>query len=122
MLTAEKGLPSKPLDRSPPQPPNEPGFFASLFSAPAPATGRYPHPVGNYARGDDESPPTAMAQDEPPPPPRRQRRGWASGVLGWLFGDNDDGDRGRDRDRDYRYRDEEDRPPPPPPRDSLYPP
>src|SRR6185437_4963956 len=118
MLTAEKGLPLKPLDRSPPQPPNEPGFFASLFSSGPAPTARYAR--GRYAQGDDESAPSAMAQAEPPPEPRRERRHWG-GILGWLFGDDDD-DRGQDRDREH-YRDEGDRPPPPPPPpESLYPP
>jgi penicillin-binding protein 1A len=135
MLTAEKGLPMKPLDRSPPQPPNEPGFFDRLFSSSAPARNNYAH--GGYAHGDDEAAPPAVAEAEPPPPPRRERRGWASGLFGWLFGDEDD-DRARDHDRDRdrysdrdgyggrdRYNDSDDRdrpPPPPPPRDSLYPP
>ena len=87
MLTAEKGLPLKLLDRSAPQPPNEPGFFASLFSS-----GSGP----DRSARDDESAPYATRQDEPPPEPRRERR--RGGILGWLFGDDDD-----------------DRPPPPPP-------
>jgi penicillin-binding protein 1A len=91
MLTAEKGLPLKPLDRSP-QPPEERSIFASIFfPSPASTWSHYPHPGKSYAPGDDESAaPFAVAQAESPPGPRRERRGWASGILGWLFGDNED--------------------------------
>ena len=76
MLTAEKGLPMKPLDRSTLQPPNEPGLFGITAGRP----------------GDDEST-TAMAQAGSQPEveaPPLERRGWAGGILGWLFGDDDD--------------------------------
>ena len=70
MLTAEKGLPLKPLDRAPPQPANEPGLFPG-------------------AAGDDESAAAAMAQAERPREPPPERQGWGGGILGWLFGDDD---------------------------------
>jgi penicillin-binding protein 1A len=92
MRAAEKGLPMKPLDRSPPQQPSEPDFFDRLFG---PGTVQVRPPV------DDEAGATAMAQagaqrfpDLPPPAPSRGHDG---GILGWLFGDDP-------------------RPPPPPPR------
>jgi penicillin-binding protein 1A len=78
MRSAEKGLPLKPLDRSPPQEANDQGFFDALFSSGSQSSGR-----------DDEA--GAMAEerrlpDFPPPPPRRH----GGGILGWLFGDDDD--------------------------------
>jgi penicillin-binding protein 1A len=88
MLTAEKGLPLKPLDRSPPQPANEPGLLSSLFSS----------GVRGTAPGDDESAAAALAQADRPSEPPLERRGHGGGILGWLFGNDDD-----------------DRPPPPPP-------
>ncbi|HEX4118581.1 MAG TPA: penicillin-binding transpeptidase domain-containing protein, partial [Rhizomicrobium sp.] len=92
MVTAEKGLPIKPLDRSPPQPANEPGFLSSLFSS---------GPSG-AAPGDDESA-AALAQSDRSAEPPPERRGHGGGILGWLFGDDDD------------------RPPPPPPPPPPYP-
>ncbi len=78
MRSAEKGLPLKPLDRSPPQEANDQGFLDALFSSGAPASA-----------GDDEA--GTMAQAQPPadlsPPPQRHHSG---GILGWLFGDDDD--------------------------------
>jgi penicillin-binding protein 1A len=71
MLTAEKGLPMKPLDRSPPQPANEPALLAS------------------GASGDEESPGAAV-QEERPHEAEPERRGWGEGILGWLFGGDDD--------------------------------
>ena len=68
MLTAEKGLPLKPLDRSPPQPPNEPALFASGTSA-APAV-RNDEEAGQGERsreGEEEAPQR--------PPPRLSGRG-----------------------------------------------
>ena len=88
MLAAEKGLPLKPLERSPPQPPNEPGLLAS---------GVTPEPLP----GDDESAAAAIARAENAPPevevPPQPPRAHGGGILGWLFGN-------------------EDEPPPPPPR------
>src|SRR5580698_10165994 len=75
MLTAEKGLPMKPLSRSPPQPANEPGLFASGVTGSTP--------------GDDEAAAAALAQaDRPSEPPLERRH--SGGILGWLFGDDDD--------------------------------
>src|SRR6185312_613193 len=64
MLVAEKGLPMKPLDRSPPQPPNEPSLFASGFSDSG----------GAAVRGDDEAAPPEGPADEQETP-RRHRGG-----------------------------------------------
>jgi penicillin-binding protein 1A len=82
MRAAEKGLPLKPLDRSPPQPPNENGLFPPSGLAP-----QFP--------GDDESG-AALAQlqrqggpELPPSPPDEPRR-HGGGLLGWLFGDDSD--------------------------------
>ncbi len=85
MRAAEKGLPMKPLDRSPPQQPND------LFPG---------SPNSVSASIDDEAGNAAMAgnqrfPDLPPPP--EPSRGHGGGILGWLFGDDDP------------------RPPPPPP-------
>ena len=94
MLTAEKGLPLKPLDRSPPQPPHvEEDLLASGVSGP-------PAIVGD----DEAAAAMARAGTVPPDvdaPPQRQRRDGIGGILGWLFGNDDDNDRP---------------PPPPPPR------
>jgi penicillin-binding protein 1A len=76
MLTAEKDLPIKPLNRAPPQPANEPGLFASGVTGSAP--------------GDDESAAAALAQADRPSEPPLERRSHGGGILGWLFGDDDD--------------------------------
>jgi penicillin-binding protein 1A len=88
MRAAEKGLPLKPLDRSPPQAPNEEAQFPGGEIRPQ--------------MRDDEAG-AAMAQiqaqgmpDMPSAPETRHRSG---GLLGWLFGSDAD-----------------DPPPPPPPR------
>ena len=98
MRAAEKGLALKPLDRSPPQAPNEPDFFDKVFGSGNGAVQARP-PV------DDEA--GAMAAiggqplpDLPPSEPRRNR----GGILGWLFGSGDDDapppPPRRERDRD----------------------
>ena len=88
MLTAEKGLPFKGLNRSPPQPPNVPEEVLASGSSAPPAL-----------LGDDEAG-TAMARTEPPPERENAHRRSAVGRLfGWIFGDDD-----------------EDKPPPPPAR------
>ncbi len=79
MRAAEKGLKLKPLERSPPQEANDPGFFAQMFGS---------NSVQARAPRDDEA---TFARDErlpdlPPPEPRRSR----SGILGWLFGGDDE--------------------------------
>jgi penicillin-binding protein 1A len=78
MLTAEKGLPLRALDRSPPEPPHVEDVLESGPSNPP-------------ALGDDESA-AAMARAEPPPPDNdeQHRRRGLTGILGWLFGDDDD--------------------------------
>jgi penicillin-binding protein 1A len=92
MLTAEKGHPFKPLDRSPPEPPHVDDVLISGL------------PSGQVTMGDDEAA-SALAQMEPPPlpPEERHRRNGFDRVFGWLFGDDDDSDRRpreRDRERD----------------------
>jgi penicillin-binding protein 1A len=80
MRTAEKGLPLKPLDRSPPQEPNDQGFLDALFSSDP------QHPAAR----DDEAGAMVQAQplpDAQPSPPQHRHEG---GILGWLFGDDDD--------------------------------
>jgi penicillin-binding protein 1A len=98
MLAAEKGLPPKPLDRSPPQEPRMPLYLtagdpqAFMRDDEAMAGIRGAMPAFN-------APQDQMAQDRSAERDRpRRHRG---GLFGWLFGDDDD---------------EEDAPPPPPPR------
>lgn len=99
MLSAEKGLPLKPLDRSPPQPPNEPGLFAASIALP---------------HSDEEAPQPASQSEQPSESQApSQHRGWAGGILGWLFGNDDDDHPGPPPPLP---------PPHPPPSASLYPP
>lgn len=100
MLVAEKGLPMRPLDRSPMQPPNEPSLFASGSSDNG----------GPAMRGDDEAAQPQGPGEEQEAPRRHRGGGWAQGLFNWLFGGDDERDRDRDRDG-----------PPPPPPASLYP-
>ncbi|MCX7280568.1 MAG: penicillin-binding transpeptidase domain-containing protein, partial [Alphaproteobacteria bacterium] len=76
MLTAEQGLPLKPLDKSVEPPPED----TELMASGAVWDGR-----------DDERivpPPTDLPAQEPEPrAPERRHRG---GLLGWLFGSSDD--------------------------------
>ncbi len=77
MLTAERGLRLRPLDRSLPPPPPEEDVLA-FGSNPPPAS-------------DDES--TAMAQAQPAPEEApRHRAGALDRLFGWLFGDDDQKD------------------------------
>ena len=86
MLTAEKGLPLKALDRSPPEPPHVEQLLASGVTMSPPL-------------GDDESG-AAVARDEPRTPENEStpRRSGLGRIFGWLFGDGED----------------ENKPPPPP--------
>ena len=87
MRAAEKGLPLKALDRSPPQAPNEETQF--------------PDGVIQPQLHDDEAGATVaqiQAQGMPDLPPAAERHRSGGGLLGWLFGRNED-----------------DSPPPPPP-------
>ncbi len=77
MRAAEKGLPIKPLDRSPPQPPNLDGMFLS---------------GGEIRVLTDDEADSRLAQSQLQsmpelPQPERRRSG---GLLGWLFGSSDD--------------------------------
>ena len=81
MRAAEKGLPLKALDRSPPQAAKEEeGFFDRLFSS----------NVTPRTLRDDEAGTMAdvRSQQMPELPPRE--RGHGGGILGWLFGSDDD--------------------------------
>ena len=89
MRAAEKGLPLKALDRSPPQAPNEETQF--------------PDGVIQPQLHDDEAGATVaqiQAQGMPDLPPAAERHRSGGGLLGWLFGSNED----------------DSQPPPPPPR------
>ena len=78
MLTAEKGLPFKGLNRSPPQAPNVPEEVLASGASSPPAL-----------LGDDEAA-TAMARTEPPRDREESHRPGAVGrFLGWIFGDDD---------------------------------
>jgi penicillin-binding protein 1A len=93
MLAAERKLPVRGLDRSPPQEPRE-QFFLSERDTRFPVDGEAMAAVRNGLPGFSVQ---EEAAEEPPlPPPPRRRSG---GLFGWLFGD-----------------DEEEVPPPPPPR------
>ena len=92
MRAAEKGLPLKALDRSPPQEPNDQGSFLDrLFS-----------PGDNRQPVDDEAGTIADLRSRPMPElPPTQQRGHGGGILGWLFGDDSDPPPPpRERDRD----------------------
>jgi penicillin-binding protein 1A len=75
MQAAEKGLALKPLDKASPPPPEDEMMLSSgavWDQGDEEAPGIYP--FGPYA--------------EAPPPPRRHRP--LGGILGWLFGDDED--------------------------------
>jgi penicillin-binding protein 1A len=78
MRGAEKGLPLKPLDRSPPQEANDQGFLDALFSSGS----------GSRPNADDE----AEVQSRPLPDISSERRhdSGLGSILGWLFGNDDD--------------------------------
>ena len=79
MLTAEKGLPLKGLNRSPPQAPNVPEDVLASGASSPPAL-----------LGDDEAA-SAMARTEPPAQSENTHRRSAVGrILGWIFGDDDE--------------------------------
>jgi penicillin-binding protein 1A len=77
MQTAEKGLPLKPLERSPPEPPHDEQYLASDVTMSPPL-------------GDDESG-GVVARTEPQAAEgeRETRRGGLGRIFGWLFGDDD---------------------------------
>ena len=77
MLTAEKGLPLKALDRSAPEPPHVEQLLASGVTMSPPL-------------GDDESG-AAVAREEPPQREGedRSRRSGLGRIFGWLFGDGE---------------------------------
>ncbi|HEX7743527.1 MAG TPA: hypothetical protein VF442_14015, partial [Sphingobium sp.] len=79
MLTAEKGLPLKPLDRSAPEPAHVEELLAS-------------GPSGQAVAGADDEANAAIARSEPPPPENgdRSRRTGLDRIFGWLFGKDED--------------------------------
>ena len=88
--TAEKGLPARPLDRSPPQEPEDGGWFSS-------------GPVAARSIGDDEAGGMARIQAQAMPelgPSEQPRR--SGGLLGWLFGSGDEEPPPRREERDRR--------------------
>ena len=90
MRAAEKGLPARPLDRSPPQEPEDGGWFSS-------------GPVAARSIGDDEAGGMARIQAQAMPelgPSEQPRR--SGGLLGWLFGSGDEEPPPRREDRDRR--------------------
>jgi len=81
MLEAQRDLPPRGLDRSPPQEPRDPFFLSSRETSLG---------EGNVLAGIGASLPSfnAGAEEAPPeaaPAPRRRR-----GLFGWLFGDDED--------------------------------
>ena len=82
MRTAEKGLPLKALDRTPPQPANEPDFLERLFGA-----SDHRPLVDDEAGNNTLRPEVPYSPEQPAPPPPRSHGG---GILGWLFGDDSD--------------------------------
>jgi penicillin-binding protein 1A len=93
MRSAEKGLPLKPLERSPPQEANDQGFLDALFSGGS-------NSVRPHVPDDEAGNMSAQSFPSPDLPQRERHHG--GGILGWLFGDDDD-----------------DRPPPPSTADGL---
>ncbi len=78
MQTAEKGLPMKSLDRSPPQPPHVPEeLLASGVQG------------QHVIVGDDESAAALARAESPPEADAQHRRSGLGRILGWLFGDDD---------------------------------
>jgi penicillin-binding protein 1A len=88
MLAAEKGLPAKPLDRSPPQEPREPLYLTAgdpqAFMRDDEAMAGIRGAMPAYNGPEDQ-----LAQDRSGEQtrPRRHRGG---GLFGWLFGSDDD--------------------------------
>jgi penicillin-binding protein 1A len=88
MLAAEKGLPAKPLDRSPPQEPREPLYLTAgdpqAFMRDDEAMAGIRGAMPAYNGPEDQ-----LAQDRSGEQTRlRRHRG--GGLFGWLFGSDDD--------------------------------
>jgi penicillin-binding protein 1A len=99
MLTAERNLPVRGLERSPPQEEPREQFFLSEREMRFPANGEA---LAGIREGGLPGFQFQEEAAEPPPAPAPRRRG--GGLFGWLFGS-----------------DEEEPPPPPPRRDELAP-
>jgi penicillin-binding protein 1A len=89
MLAAEKGLPARPLDRSPPQEAREPllltaGDPQGLLHDDESMAG-----IGGMMPRFGGSPEDQTDQAAEQPAPRRRRGG---GLFGWLFGDDSESD------------------------------
>ena len=82
MIDAERGLPVKGLDRSPPQEPRD-TFFLSERETSFPRDGEAMAGIGLPGFKAQEEPPEEAGA--PPPPTRRSR-----GLFGWLFGGGED--------------------------------
>ena len=82
MIDAERGLPVKGLDRSPPQEPRD-TFFLSERETSFPRDGEAMAGIGLPGFNAQEEPPAEAGA--PPPPTRRSR-----GLFGWLFGGGED--------------------------------
>jgi penicillin-binding protein 1A len=82
MIDAERGLPVKGLDRSPPQEPRD-AFFLSERETSFPRDGEAMAGIGLPGFNAQEEPPAEAGA--PPPPTRRSR-----GLFGWLFGGDED--------------------------------
>ena len=82
MIDAERGLPVKGLDRSPPQEPRD-TFFLSERETSFPRDGEAMAGIGLPGFNAQEEPPEEAGA--PPPPTRRSR-----GLFGWLFGGGED--------------------------------
>jgi penicillin-binding protein 1A len=80
MRAAEKGLPLKPLNRSPPQAPNEDAQFPG---------GEIQPQMRDDEAGANMAQLQAQGMPDMPPAPEPQRRN-SGGLLGWLFGSGDD--------------------------------
>ncbi len=82
MLEAEKGLPPRGLDRSPPQEPRDPFFLSTreTGSGEGNALAGIGDNLPRFNQGFEE------AQPQEAPPPRRRSRG----LFGWLFGDDEE--------------------------------
>jgi penicillin-binding protein 1A len=78
MLTAEQGLPLKPLAKSAPPPPEDPELMASGATWDG----------ANDEQVSSATPNLPPGEQQPQPPERRHR----GGLLGWLFGSGDDDD------------------------------
>jgi penicillin-binding protein 1A len=96
MLVAERNLPVRGLDRSPPQEPREQFFLSERemrFPENGEAMAAIRGGIPGFTAQEEE-----MAEAPPPPPPRRR----GGGLFGWLFGSDEPEDEPPPRRRDDR--------------------